>query len=83
MKSILGLLAFGLAIMSAFAFKPSPLINEAFLNSSGQCQTTSVLCSGNTQLCRINVPEDAPNSSLVNIYTYAAGTSCGTQKRMN
>lgn len=82
-KSIFGVFAFCLGIVSAFAFKPSLLINEAFLNSNGQCQTTTAVCSGNSQLCRIDVPEDAPNSSLVDIYNYQSGTTCGTQKRMN
>jgi Family of unknown function (DUF6520) len=83
MKSVLGLFVFALGIFSAFAFKPSTLVNEAFLNSSGNCQTTTAVCSGNAQLCRIDVPEDAPSTTLVDIYNYQSGTSCGTQKRMN
>jgi hypothetical protein len=51
-------LALILAITAAFAFKTDDVVQNGYIDGSGNCQTTSSQCSGNNQTCQLDVPED-------------------------
>ena len=73
-KLFITLSLFGMAIFTAFAFKPTGLIQPAYLD--GQCKVTASQCPGGNQTCRIDVDEDS-NPNAVTIFEYASGSSCG------
>jgi hypothetical protein len=71
------LLLFALAIISAFAFKPS-LITQSYIDVSAnpdECIAVVVDCHGNLNVCKHEVDAALPGHET--IYEFASGTTCG------
>ncbi|MEX1239366.1 MAG: DUF6520 family protein [Cyclobacteriaceae bacterium] len=76
---VLGIMAFTLAIATAFTFRPSNLVSPGFTDGQNGCKRATAECNGDNQNCQVDIPE-VPGTGLVTIKDF--DSNCATVLQM-